>query len=613
VLIGLTLLCLGVGVAAVPATPTSHALNAYAADVERADAALATLASARDAKTARAAFLEARVAYKRIEWLAEHYTPLTAAALNGPAVDTPDEENPKVIVRPTGLQVIEAMLYRPDSGRSVLDSVAIQARIARVNVRRVRERVGEASVTDAQLFDAARIQVARIVTLGIAGFDTPLSTSAMPEAAASIRALAHDLSAFAVGTPEAEWLQRTARLSANYLDRHSAFVSFDRFIFTTQYANPLARQIGQLQRAARVARLNDPRPWLASANTVFDRGAFDPSAFAPPGDRRSAPQLVALGERLFNDAQLSAENNRSCASCHAANRGFADGQRVPALLATRNTERPRRNTPTLYNAALQAAAFADARIAFLEDQVTTVVNDPREMGGNLEQTATSLHGDASYRGGFTQAFGAMPARGDMSRAVRSALAAYMRSLVRLDSRFDRAMRGEESALGADERRGFNLFMGKARCGTCHFAPLFNGTVPPGFTESEVEVIGVPAGAQRNAKLDPDRGAGATDMAPLHDFAFKTPTVRNAAVTAPYMHNGVFRTLDEVVDFYDAGGGAGRGLRVPNQTLPADSLHLTRREKRDLVAFMRALTDTAGRPPLAALRGADANGSAAPRP
>jgi cytochrome c peroxidase len=148
-------------------------------------------------------------------------------------------------------------------------------------------------------------------------------------------------------------------------------------------------------------------------------------------------------------------------------------------------------------------------------------------------------------------------------------------------------------LAAEERRGFNLFMGKARCGTCHFAPLFNGTVPPGFTESEVEVIGVPARASRHAPLDPDRGAGASDRAPLHDFAFKTPTVRNVAVTAPYMHNGVFRTLAEVVEFYDAGGGAGLGLRVPNQTLSADSLHLTLREKRDLVAFMRALTDTSG--------------------
>ncbi|MEO8334995.1 MAG: cytochrome c peroxidase [bacterium] len=592
-MIGFAIVCLGVGVAAVPATPASRAVSAYFADVDRTDAALATLAHVRDPLSGRRAFLDARIAYKRIEWLAEHYTPVTAAALNGPAIDRPDDENPKLVVHPTGLQVIEAMLYRPDSGVSTMDSVAIQARIARVNVRRVRERVTETVITDAQLFDAARIQVGRIVTLGIAGFDTPLSQSAIPEAAASIRALAFDLSGFAADSPAADSLQRIAHQAAIYLDAHSSFDRLDRFAFITRYANPLARAIGVVQSAAGIARLADPRPWLATANTVFDRDAFDANAFAPPGARRNTPQLVALGERLFNDTRLSATNGRSCASCHDPRRGFADGLRVPALIASDPALRPRRNTPTLYNVALQAAAFADARIAFLEDQITTVVNDPREMGGNLERTAVALHADATYRAAFTHAFGGMPARSEMSRGVRSAIAGYMRSLVRLDSRFDRAMRGGVSAFMPDERRGFNLFMGKARCGTCHFAPLFNGTVPPGFAESEVEIIGVPAATRRHATLDADRGAGASDKASLHDFAFKTPTVRNVGVTAPYMHNGVFRTLMDVVDFYDAGGGAGLGLRVPNQTLSADSLHLSTREKRDLVAFMRALTDTSG--------------------
>jgi cytochrome c peroxidase len=135
-------------------------------------------------------------------------------------------------------------------------------------------------------------------------------------------------------------------------------------------------------------------------------------------------------------------------------------------------------------------------------------------------------------------------------------------------------------------------MGKAACGTCHFAPLFGGTLPPAYLESEPEVIGVPA--TRNVKpavVDGDLGVYLVTRAPLHRHAFKTPTVRNVALTAPYMHNGVFRTLEEVVDFYDAGGGNGLGMRLPNQTLSPEPLHLTRREKSDLVAFMNALTDT----------------------
>ncbi|HEX6809799.1 MAG TPA: hypothetical protein VF118_17560, partial [Gemmatimonadaceae bacterium] len=145
-----------------------------------------------------------------------------------------------------------------------------------------------------------------------------------------------------------------------------------------------------------------------------------------------------------------------------------------------------------------------------------------------------------------------------------------------------------------ERFGFTVFAGKARCATCHFLPLVNGTMPPDFVASEAEIIGTPALPNaRPARLDPDPGVAGVDAQPVHRAAFKVPTLRNIALTAPYMHNGVFRTLDQVVDFYDQGGGTGSGLHVPNQTLSADSLHLSREEKRALVSFLRALTDTAG--------------------
>jgi cytochrome c peroxidase len=122
-------------------------------------------------------------------------------------------------------------------------------------------------------------------------------------------------------------------------------------------------------------------------------------------------------------------------------------------------------------------------------------------------------------------------------------------------------------------------------------------MPPAYLESEPEVIGVPATrAVKGATVDGDLGVFAIDRAPLHRHAFKTPTVRNVALTAPYMHNGVFRTLQEVVDFYDAGGGNGLGMHLPNQTLSAEPLHLSDQEKRDLVAFMEALTDSSSLAP-----------------
>jgi cytochrome c peroxidase len=145
-------------------------------------------------------------------------------------------------------------------------------------------------------------------------------------------------------------------------------------------------------------------------------------------------------------------------------------------------------------------------------------------------------------------------------------------------------------------------MGKGRCGTCHFLPLFNGTMPPDFVLSEPEIIGTPTQpAARPAHLDPDPGRGGFDHEATHLGAFKVPTLRNIALTAPYMHNGAFATLEQVVDFYDRGGGAGSGLKVPGQTLSLRHLNLARREKDDLVAFLQALTDTAVTPQVVATR------------
>jgi len=178
------------------------------------------------------------------------------------------------------------------------------------------------------------------------------------------------------------------------------------------------------------------------------------------------------------------------------------------------------------------------------------------------------------------------------QSVRIAIAAYVRSLVALDSRFDRALRGDTSALDRAERHGFTVFMGKGRCATCHFVPLMNGTMPPDFTSSEPEIIGVPErdSRHRGSRLDSDAGRARVDDESAHRAAFKVPTLRNVAETAPYMHNGAFATLEQVVDFYDRGGGAGLGLRVPGQTLSPRRLHLSPTEKADLVAFLRALSD-----------------------
>ena len=150
-------------------------------------------------------------------------------------------------------------------------------------------------------------------------------------------------------------------------------------------------------------------------------------------------------------------------------------------------------------------------------------------------------------------------------------------------------------MNEQEKRGFNLFMGKAKCATCHFLPLFNGLVPPEFTETESEILGTPATKDTlQPVLDKDKGKINFTKSAVHEFAFKTPSLRNIELTSPYMHNGVFDTLEEVMDFYNKGGGSGLKIAPTYQTLPSDKLNLSKKEISDIIAFMKTLTDTVSR-------------------
>jgi cytochrome c peroxidase len=332
--------------------------------------------------------------------------------------------------------------------------------------------------------------------------------------------------------------------------------------------------------------------WRASAATVFELHALDATAFAPDFAPAQTPALIALGARLFSDSRLAGAQDRSCATCHQPARAFTDGRARPLLLGGAHTRA--RNTPTLLDVAYQPLYFADERALTLEDQIGIVLASHTEMGSSADLAATHLAHDSTIRQLFAHALAGAGARDDAitGRNVRIALAAYLRSLDSFDSRFDRAIRGDTLALSRRERLGFTLFMGKARCGTCHFAPLFSGVMPPEFTSSEPEIVGALARTtMRHPRIDPDSGRAGIDHLAEHLYAFKVPTLRNAAVTAPYMHNGAYATLDQVMNFYEHGGGAGLGAHLPNPTLPTTRLHLTADERRAIMAFLHALTDT----------------------
>ncbi|MNR09324.1 Cytochrome c551 peroxidase precursor [compost metagenome] len=223
----------------------------------------------------------------------------------------------------------------------------------------------------------------------------------------------------------------------------------------------------------------------------------------------------------------------------------------------------------------------------LEKQSVDVIQNKDEMHGSMENIHAKILIDQEYKKLFKKAF--PKTTKTEAWQIQNAIASYIRSLNSFDSRFDLYMRGEKNILNDQEIEGMNLFMGKAKCATCHFTPLLNGTVPPSYSKTEHEVIGTPNEAS-GKKLSPDLGRYLYNKMPQLVGAFKTPTVRNVAVTAPYMHNGVFKTLEEVVSFYNKGGGQGLGYEVENQTLPFDKLNLTVTEEQALVAFMKTLTD-----------------------
>jgi len=561
--------------------------------LSRAVRALARLPLPADSARAKETFRRARRAYKRIEFLIPDLLPDAEITLNGPPLPRPHETVVDAIVPPTGLQVIEGALF-PVIGSHADTVLAAQARLVEPTLASLRTIRLDAATADGRLFDAARNEIARVSTLGLAGFDATLTGDGVRESAEALRGLRTAIAAYeagAAGAGHAAWATLDRRLEAavEALEADVRFDRFDRLGFLVRHSKPVAEALTGFQTALTIPRMGRPEAWSTTVNGIFDAGALDPFAYAPSDAAALRPELLALGRRLFFDARLSEGDRRSCATCHQPARGFADARRRAQVDPGSGSVR---NVPTLLNAGLQPFQFADQRSRALEDQVAAVLQNPREMNLPLGLAVAKLRRDTALAGQFASVYGGGRDEAISARRVQTTLAAFVRSLVAVDSRFDRAVRGDNLALSGEERRGFNLFMGKAACGTCHFAPTFGGSLPPSLLESEPEAIGVPARPVRvRGVVDPDPGVEGFDHAPIHRHAFKTPSLRNVALTAPYMHNGVYRTLEQVVEFYDRGGGAGIGIELANQTLSAEPLHLSRVEQRELIAFMRALTDS----------------------
>jgi cytochrome c peroxidase len=284
-----------------------------------------------------------------------------------------------------------------------------------------------------------------------------------------------------------------------------------------------------------------------------------------PADNPQTPAKVELGKRLFFDVRLSLDRKTSCATCHDPQKAFGDG-----LTRSKGfNEVPlRRNSPTILNAAYNTAQFWDGRVATLDEQCKVPLMNADEMNMIDEQhlivRLTSVPG---YVREFQSVYGIGPSLDGVAKAI----AAFERTLVTPHSRFDQYALGDKSALTGQEKRGLILFFGKAACSECH-----KGV---NFTDNQYYNLGVKPSGDK-----PDWGRFEVTKNPDDKGAFKTPGLRNVALTAPYMHDGSTATLEEVVDFYDRGGGDD-----PRKSKLIYKLDLSAQEKADLVAFLKTLT------------------------
>ena len=306
----------------------------------------------------------------------------------------------------------------------------------------------------------------------------------------------------------------------------------------------------------------------ASVESQVEQARANPALppLTVPPDNPPSDAKIALGAQLYFDPRLSVDNSISCATCHVPEAAWANHDKVDTGVGGRKGTR---NSGTVLDAAHMKFQFWDGRAQTLEEQALGPIHNPVEMGETLEHVVRKLNAITGYHAQFRRVFGT----GVTADGIAKAIAAFERTVLSGPSPYDRFVAGDRTAMSDAAVRGLTLFDGAAGCNACHVRPM--------FSDQSFHNIGV--GMDR---ANPDVGREAVTNDPADRGKFKTPALRNVALTWPYLHDGSAATLDDVVELYDNGG-------VPNPTLDPRiaPLGLTVAQKKDLVAFLQSLTGT----------------------
>jgi cytochrome c peroxidase len=542
---------------------------------------------------------QARSKLKAIDLWLRYLEPTSYLKINGPLpVEWENEvfEKWEAPYKREGAGLILAELYleEKDVAKDSLLSL-IHASIAETAVYKADSITRNLNRPD-HFFFANRLYLLNLSAIYTTGFECPDVEKIIPELLAMMTATKDIYTSFNASFPASAISKRYAQLydSAITYVRHQPMVAenFDHYSFTRNYVNPLFALNQEMIRNYRAISNNFNDFTLNDqANSIFDKTLFEgqntKGIFLPVDDPAALEEIKKTGKVLFYDPILSGNNKRSCASCHKSTEYFTDTTKTTSFQFDNQQTLPR-NTPSLINVLYNHLVMMDGKHISLLNQAKDVVTNSTEMGGVEDDVVSKVMSCKEYEQAFKKYAKLTP----NSKKVKidhivSAVILYYSDFSKYYSPFDDAM-NEQKQISAESRKGFNVFMSKAQCGTCHFIPNFNGVKPP-YVNSEFEVLGVPFDTTYKS-ISPDSGRAMINPAKETMHAFRTGTIRNTPHTPPYMHNGIFKTLDEVIDFYDAGGGVGKGLKISNQTLPSDSLKLTVEEKKQLLAFIKSLDE-----------------------
>ncbi|HAI84419.1 MAG TPA: cytochrome-c peroxidase [Chitinophagaceae bacterium] len=547
---------------------------------------LTTLSNATDTTIAKREFTTCRIRYKKIEPFLEYYFQGLIRRVNGPALpEIKTDDN--TVNDATGFQVIEEIVYNDTLDKNLLIE---QINILKTDISFIKKNLQYLPIQDHHIYELIQHQLIRTATLGIVGFDSPIAQLSIEEANASLEGILHFYNTYCT-TKEITLNTAVINGISNcqaYIKQNEQFNTFNRLVFIKDYLMPLstAWKIAFEKSIEQSPNFYTNKVFAGTLAELMQGKKLNPDAFSPFEASVSTPAKIKLGEQLFYNTALSKSNTISCGTCHLPNKAFTDGK----VVSTRNIHgnQPQRNTPTVMYAAFQKTFFYDSRSQDLENQIENVMNNPNEFNLAPDILTKKILTDSLIVVAFKKAY---PNKKVITAyETKNAIAAYVRSLMPFQSKIDHFFQGK-TILTPQETLGFNLFTGKAKCGTCHFIPLYNGTIPPWFNNSESEVIGVPKNPiWKNATIDSDAGKYNTNPIEQLRYAFKTPTLRNIALTSPYMHNGIYNNLNDVIKFYEVGGGRALGIDLSHQTLAFDQLELSVTEKQALISFLNTLTD-----------------------